>query len=243
MKNKMVSISEVFFVGHTTLNTLIKIMEDYKNYEILALSELLAESLDISKSLFILLKANQTAGLESMLRILFEKKVYIQYILEYDSERRANALRLSKSIEIDKVSKTIKNNWKEYRQFLEMDRQGYNNLELDLNLRELKKEYRKLYNHYPKNWYSDDPQKKSFYDLCKSLNLDAEYNLIFRLFSFEIHSKQGYDYLTYKPDENKVSLKEHELKDIPYETIVVSFLDKIIECISKRYEMGPIEKV
>lgn len=192
---------------------------------------------DLSKSILVLEENSQYAGLDTLMRLVFERYVYIAYILKDDSFRRANAYKLNyffvqKKL-LDNLLSSDKINGEESR----LDDRNVVSYEeyFKTQFDSYEKEYNSLYPHkLNKFWYNYDDKTKNFYVLCEKLGLLEEYNSLFRVTSFEVHATTGLKHFSYNRYAKDTQIEMTGYLD-GIDSIVIPTLKKIMNVLNNYF--------
>lgn len=192
---------------------------------------------DLSKSILVLEENSQYAGLDTLMRLVVERYVYIAYILKDDSFRRANAYKLNyffaqKNL-IDNLLSSDKINGEESR----LDDRNVVSYEeyFKTQFDPYEKEYNSLYPHkLNKYWYNNDNKTPNFYKLCKKLGLLEEYNFIFRVTSLEVHAIIGLKHFSYDRYAKDAKIEMTGYLD-GIDSIVIPTLEKIMKALNNYF--------
>ena len=164
-------------------------------------------------SLKTLLDANSYDSLDIIARTIFETHVYLNYILALNTKDRAMAY--AKSAELsefklyDRVTEETKVG-EELRGFI-----GKSITDIKAaNLKASNESYRdKLTSDYLKllntkrvstNWFNEDGKTGNFEQLCTKQGLRSEYELVYRMFSKDVHSNKALSRLRFSKNEVQV---------------------------------------
>lgn len=144
-------------------------------------------------SIVCLYENNLTAGCENITRSVFEGSTYLKYILKQHTTDRARGYFYSNKYKEVKLKNSLLDTGetgKSIRKFM-----NKNLSEISQDLQKLNTSYEeeiilnyKKYNGQKKVWYEHNGKQKNFLQLCISLDLQAEYQLLFKLFSDEVHA-------------------------------------------------------
>jgi hypothetical protein len=192
-------------------------------------------------SISILLKPKHTASVDSILRTLFENYVYLTFILDKDTEKRATSYAVAGKAEeylmYDMISEDS-NKGKKIRDFIGLNNSG------DLNRKYeqhgiSKEEINQTYltelgmSRLEQKWYNLYPELKltSFKKLSIYCDMEAQYNVVYRILSREVHGGDALHRFELK--SNFVGIKKTKHQDTKlHENIVKLFL---LESIRKIY--------
>ncbi|MDQ1005424.1 hypothetical protein QFZ28_006002 [Neobacillus niacini] len=161
---------------------------------------LLENLINHSKSIVILLENKHHSSLDSILRTVFENFVYLKFIFQKDTTRRARSYDYSNRIKIiglaEKLTEDSMDGVK-MREFLEMGK--------DTVLKEITKgiddEFKaNTINGYLKEigmqrkeqkWYNLDGKTNNLKAVCSQLDLLVQYDLLYPILSIETHGKNA----------------------------------------------------
>lgn len=212
------------------------------------------EVLRATQSIIILLNADNPSSVTTIVRKVFENRLYIQYLVEKDRETNLrarsyilnyykNQLNLANvTIRKDRVGTEIR------REF------GFNIDELNVTEKTIEKEIMKLENNYSDVlvyrkmkdiWYNLDGKTDSLEKLALKLKMRPHYELFYRLYSQDIHSSNSLKVVqaTEEVDElnrNLVYVSKHKegIEDIYLSLFATrNYLLEITEIILKHYKM------
>lgn len=212
------------------LNESLKItgilVDDYENKKDLfdfhdgAIVGLFETIIQKSEDIVFLLENKKYASIESLVRVVFETHIYLLYILSAHTENKGKAYSLSVKIdELDYFEKTIgdKEINVEIRKFLNLNKEdaikradellkdhpdSNTYQEYSENIR---KQYKNLFfwNKGKKvnRWYNANSKINNFSDLCKYIDKEVEYQLLYGLLSKDTHGKSALNTLQMQPHE------------------------------------------
>ncbi|UOQ47765.1 DUF5677 domain-containing protein [Gracilibacillus caseinilyticus] len=146
------------------------------------------------ESMILLIENKQDASIDTIARSVMENYVYLKVLLSDNNELLAQSYFVSKKYKEFKLYEMIKMPGKkgnEIRRLLdnpnidEMDNEA--NI---LNEDDLKEKYPDVFNKrfINQKWYNIDGKTKNFEQLCKKQGLQAEYEIMYKLLSNEVHS-------------------------------------------------------
>jgi len=214
-------------------------------YKDAVITGLIENILNHTKSIIILIENSHHTSLDSLLRTIFENYVHLRYILKDDSELRAKSYvystRLSEFQMIDKLKEQslIGRKIRDFvRVSLEQITQTYQS-KTDPSRRErIEKRYindigmKRL----EQKWYNLDGKTNSFKKLCKSLDLEAEYEIVYSILSKEVHGKDAVDKLEIQ--KYYVGVKNSDAKDTELHiSLLTLYLIELVRLIYKHYGM------
>lgn len=160
-----------------------------------------------------LLDSKSYDSLDMITRAIFENHVYLKYILTINTKDRATAY--AKSAEInefklfDRVTEETKVG-EELRGFIGKsiaDIKAVNISASNTSYRDqLTGDYLKLLNTTNINtqWFNEDGKTRNFEQLCIKQDLRSEYELVYRIFSKDVHSSKALSRLKFSKNEVKV---------------------------------------
>ncbi|QNK89422.1 hypothetical protein H7992_07080 [Sporosarcina sp. resist] len=176
--------------------------ESYLNKEDIVIIGLFIGIIKRSQSLLVLCESKYYSGTDSILRSIFESKVYLDFILKKHTKDRAKAYEYSLRIQ-------------HYKRIEWLQKQDENVLLSKMNLKkeslesfkpgdheEIKEEYFDLTKRYSKKekadyggskWYKVGGNIDTFEGLCESLGQDClmEYFIAFKTWSEEVHGRDA----------------------------------------------------
>ncbi|RKD75222.1 hypothetical protein ATL39_0920 [Sinobaca qinghaiensis] len=206
------------------------------------------------KSFKILIEAEASAGTDAIARTIMENHVYLKLLLKNPEFN----IRYGKSFLVANRVKQLKM----YEKFIEKSRSGekIRNLlgmsreefiegtgisDVKEKIEILEQDYAEVfrYREHKDNWYNLDKRTKSFEQLCnrKDIDMDVDYEVIYRYFSSEIHATNAGERIYAKEKE------ELEIKILPenYElqkAIVRSYLYDTITKVYEYYELNGLRQ-
>lgn len=146
-----------------------------------------------TSSIICLYENNKTAGSENITRSIFEGSTYLKYILKQHTQDRAKSYFYSNKFKEVKLKNSLLDTGetgKSIRKFMNKDL-----TDIDKDLQKLNTNYEdeiianyNKYNGKKKVWYEHNGKQKNFLQLCIALDLEAEYQLLFKIFSDEVHA-------------------------------------------------------
>lgn len=149
------------------------------------------------KSLIDLIENGNTSSLDTITRSLLESSAYLRLLISKENEIYARSYYLSiKLKEIDMLNKITANN-KVGRKIRALMKRSEKEIREELELFNIEEELIKLRESYADvlmkrkdkdSWYNLDGKTKNFEQLCIKLDMVAEYELLYRLLSKEVHS-------------------------------------------------------
>lgn len=175
---------------------------------------LLEEVLGKLKSLKILIENENFDSNDIVMRSAFEAYVYLFFILEDDTEKRARAYAYKNKVEEIKL----------FEQMTEGSRKGNairgylgitleevlaNNPQINSEyIIRIKEKYENLFSpkEMKKTWFDFDNKTKNFEQLCTKMGMEVEYNLIYRIFSKDVHSNRALSRLKFTEKEVSVGV-------------------------------------
>jgi len=201
-----------------------------------------------AKSLKILLENNHHSSIDSIVRTFFENYVYLKFILEEDSQKRATAYLYSLKVEDHLLFDQITNGdevGRSLRSYLGLTTEELKKDFLDtkkvFNLEEVEQMYLKELGMQRLNqkWYNLYTEKQSlnnFSKLCEKLGLIIEYKLIYSILSLETHGKDAMQKLEIEP--NFFSIKNPNSKNpVLCLNLTTSLLEKMTRELYITFEM------
>lgn len=223
---------------------------DVHDGAIIALFETIVQK---SEDIVFLLDNNKHASIESLVRVIFELHVYLLYILSDYTENRGAAYALNiKTDELDYFEKLIgdkKVNIK-IRKFLKLNKEDEIK-KVDKLVKEhsdsstyekygenIRKRYKELFfwNDGTKKvnrWYNANGKINNFSDLCKYVDREVEYQLLYGLLSKDVHGKSALNALQIKSDELNI-IEIHSDPDLVLSVLGQCLLDSSREVLKYR---------
>jgi len=204
---------------------------------------LLEDILGKIKSLNILIEAKSLDSIDVVMRSAFEGYVYLSYILKTDTKQRARAYAYKNEIEEIKLFEkmTEKNkSGKKIRDFLGQTREdvlSYNPQVTPEYIKDLHNKYENLFSpkEMKKNWFDFDNKTKNIEQLCIKLEMEVEYNLIYRLFPKDVHSSRALSRL--QVSEQKISVGTFEKDSYLHKSLASLFLMEIARAVLTYYDL------
>lgn len=214
----------------------------YKDAVVMGLLENL---LNHSKSMTILMKNSHHVSLDAILRTFFENYVYVKYILENDTEKKAVSYMYSNRIsEFQLVDKLMEQSLKGrklrdmLRISLEQIKDTYQSKTDPVRREQIESWYlnevgmRRL----EQKWYNIDGETRNFKALCSKMKLDAEYEFMYSILSTEVHGKDAVNNLDFQ--KYFVSVKQPNNKDTELHLAFTAlYLMEIVRLIYAHYGM------
>lgn len=163
-----------------------------------AIYGLFIELIRKTESIAYLAEVEKTGGINSILRSVFEIYIYLSFILEKDTKKRARAY--AKKWKVDQaflfdLLNGDSDDANEVRKFLGITKEefmhDYSEVFSSSDPEKWRKEFADIFPNQkkmPKQWYNFDGKTSNFYSLCKKLNMSAMYNTLFRVMSADTHS-------------------------------------------------------
>lgn len=178
-------------------------------------------------SIFTLYSVDKFTGCESIARSAFEAKVFLLYILERHTVDRAKAYHYSSKFKTIRLGKDLLDTGVKgvkIREFLNISLNEFKE-QFEVKLNEDIERVTEKYNEYigkNKNWYQYKGNNNNLRELCESLGIAIEYDLLFKFFSDETHSKDAANQFKITPvaEEEKIGLIEFNERNIDH---VISF--------------------
>lgn len=194
---------------------------DIEDYVILGLYDAMISRTD---SILTLYASDKIAGCESIARGILEARVFLLYIFDKHTKDRANAYFYSTKYKEIKLGQDILDEGQKGEKIREF---------LNISLEEFKQEFgekfsidkeriTEKYNQYvgrnKKTWYQYKDKNKNLRELCESLGIVEEYDVLFKIFSDEAHSKDAARQFNITPvfREQGIGLIEFSSKNIEY---------------------------
>lgn len=167
-------------------------------------------------------------GNSSLLRGIFEEGVYLEYILKDKTRNRTNAYVISSKLKFLKIHETAKGDTpigEAIRSMTGMEKENLEGVYRQItHIEKLKEEYKTLTGHdNPDKWYKDNNRINSLRDVCENLSMNqlAEYEIIYRLLSQEVHGKNSNSYFKIIENELVVANMEEEPLILPLMRVTV----------------------
>lgn len=161
------------------------------------------------KSMLILLDNNHHSSIDTILRIIFENYVYLKFILERDSAKRAKSYVYStkiKEIQLsDKLTEESLDGYK-IRKFLGVRKEEVLEKFTEAMDKDFKEDKINRYlneigmKRIEQKWYNIDGGTKNFKILCDKVGLSVEYNLIYSILSTETHGRDAIQNFWFQED-------------------------------------------
>ncbi|PAD67013.1 hypothetical protein CHH83_20820 [Bacillus sp. 7586-K] len=205
---------------------------------------LLEDMIGKTKSLVTLIQNQDYNVLAAITRMIFESHIYLKFILDKETVNRASSYFFSMKIdEIKLFDSLIEQSLvgREIRKFLSIDRTKF----LEQNSKHINEQYRRDVEHdYLKalnlkskkdKWYNYNGKIRSFRDLCKHLNMEKEYVLLYKTFSKEIHSQEALKYFSF--EKNMITVLEKQDNSELYTSSVSLFLIETVRAIYTYYDL------
>ena len=190
-------------------------------------------------ALKILLDANKLVSIDSITRDIFESYVYFKLLLTNERRLYAKSYMAAKEIsELTMYNKLIEDN-KNGRKLRELLNTSIERVNKDIGfnseekLKRISNIYTEVFEKRRKNqkWYNLDSKTQNLEQLCNKLDLFAEYNLVYRLLSAEVHASDVMKRWKFEP--NQVSVFEAiDNKDMNIKMINLFLLDATRELYS-----------
>jgi hypothetical protein len=212
------------------------------NYTDAVVLGLLENLINHSKSMVILLENKHHSSLDSILRTAFENFVYLKFIFQKDTARRANSYAVSTKIkEIGLMEDLTEDSMGGYkmREFLEMDKDAvskdlakgmddeYRSNTVNVYLKEIGMSWK------GQKWYNLDGKTKDLKTVCSQLDMSVEYKLIYSILSIETHAKNAIRNFNFR--ENRVDLINVMKNEELYINLNTLYLRESIELIYSHY--------
>lgn len=175
---------------------------------------LLEEIIGKIKSLEILVTKENFNAIDTIMRSTFEAYVYLMFILEKDTEKRAKAYAFKSKLDELKLFELYTGNdseGKSIRRFLNIPQEEILRLNSRITpeyINQYKEKYKNLYkpSEMKKKWYNFNGKTNNFEQLCKSIKKEEEYHLIYRFFSKDVHSSRALSRVRAKENEIQIGI-------------------------------------
>lgn len=177
--------------------------------------------IDKARSLNLLLENKYYAGNNTLLRSIFEEEIYLEYILKENTMNRTRAYIASSKLKAQKMLKTASKTNALGNKIREVTNLEISDLEKifsqvpEENITNLEKEYLDLTGETnPDKWYKEKNNVTSFRGVCEYLGVEhlANYEILYRLLSQEVHGKNSNSYFTIQDNQLVVEpLKEEPM--------------------------------
>lgn len=152
------------------------------------------KSIEIAKSISVLISSDSVAGVQSLIRVLIENLIQIRYITLEDSENRAKAYFINDELSVIRMLNAINEKGeygKKVRKFTgitKKEAKEYINTKVSPK-DTLLEEYNSLFHHEkPRTWYDFDGKTDSLEQLSRKTDTYPYYASFYRILSREIHS-------------------------------------------------------
>jgi hypothetical protein len=214
---------------------------DYDDAVILGLLENL---INHTKTLILLIEKEHYASIDTVLRTFFENYVYLQFVLEKDTDLRAKSYFYSTKMKEMNIFNSITEeslSGNKLRKFLGVEKEDIiNKFSKQFNSEKISS-ISKLYlvelgmQRPEQKWFNINGKFKSLKDVCASLELTVEYNLIYSTLSTETHAKDALKNFYF--EENRVNLLSNLKKDQIHTSLCELYLLNSVRLIYKYYEL------
>lgn len=184
-----------------------------------------------TKSLVLLIESRNYDASDLIARAIFESHVYLKFILETNEKDRARAYAYSSKISdiklLDRILEESKVG-KELRSFLGKTKEeieNENTKALDEQERQrITTQYLSLLGatKTKTNWFDFDGKTTSFEILCGKMNMMKEYELLYRIFSKDVHSNRALSRI--KAADNEIQIGNFDVDPKLHISLVSLFL-------------------
>lgn len=197
-----------------------------------------------TKSLIHLLDSQNYDASDLIARAIFESHVYLKFILEENEIQRAKAYAYGSKISDYKLLDRILEESKvgrELRDFLgkteEEIKKDHSNAMDDQERDRVTSEYLALLNakKTKTNWYDFDGKTTSFEILCGKMGMMKEYELLYRIFSKDVHSNRALARI--KASENEIQIGNFDVDPKLHISLVALFLMESARSVLGYYKL------
>ncbi|MER2130808.1 MAG: DUF5677 domain-containing protein [Carnobacterium inhibens] len=190
-----------------------------------------------------LIENKEYSGVEVLLRVVFEQKIYLDYICENDSINRGKAYFYNDQMSMIRMRNALLKKGepgKEIRKFLNMTADQIKVLSGQLNneegMKRLKNEFNSCFEHNkPRTWYDFNGHVNSFEGLCIYLKKGHEYDTIYRIFSRNVHGATGFSRFDFLGDILYLNQFQGVQNPQAFDRIASTLLKQSAEIVSKYY--------
>ncbi|WP_375200787.1 DUF5677 domain-containing protein [Lysinibacillus sp. RS11] len=245
--------------GEELLDKLLKRFngEKYLDFEDEVIIGLFSSIVKKSKSLIVLANEGSLIGTEAVMRSIFEARIYLIFILQKHTRERTKAYSLSAKIQIYKQTELMQKKLtaeamkqlgvtiEELERAKPTDYDKIRNEYLELTkrfekVRENKSKpgtfHEKTGDKTGEKWYKAGGDFNNFQDLCFELGYIAEYVIVFKTWSTEVHSRDA------KRVFNFASQSDLDFSTEGIYSWIISFVGEASLMIAKKYNV-PYTKI
>ncbi|MED3550128.1 DUF5677 domain-containing protein [Cytobacillus praedii] len=207
---------------------------------------LLEDMVGKTNSLIVLVESDNLNGTDALTRMIFENYVFIKFILEKDTKTRGesyvNSIRYN-NMKLFDLYTSSKESGEKVRQFLSVEKEKFIQKFPDLSDQQYRQKLKddflrplNLNSEKKLTWYNFNGKTNNFRKLCEHIGKEAEYLLLYKLYSSEVHATQALSYFKFK--ENYIEVFRKKSFDQKHHIDTVSnFLMDIIREIYGYYKL------
>lgn len=198
-----------------------------------------------SKSLRVLLEADNYDASDVITRSIFESHVYLKYILSADVEQRARLYAYSSQLSDFKLHDKITEETSvgsELRSFLGKTKQEIlqetANMPIESEREKITNKYLSLLNTDKTRtaWYNFDGKTSTFETLCLKMDMRKEYEILYRIFSKDVHANRALSRI--KAAEDVIQIGNFDIDPTLHISITSMFLMESSRSVLQYYNLN-----
>ena len=194
----------------------------------------------------LLIEEEKGTSIDIISRSLLESYVYFKLLLKKDRRLYAQSFWLARNIKGMEMMKKVLEKNRNGQKLRELLGRQLEDIERDMNIikaikkvSDLKNKYSNILNRRNEKqaWYNLDGKTRNFEQLCRKMNLYAEYELVYRILSNEVHSTNILDRWCFESNEVQVYTDN---KDIRLNKSLIKMF--LLEGVRELYEFYGLKK-
>ncbi|MEQ6378748.1 DUF5677 domain-containing protein [Bacillaceae bacterium S4-13-56] len=204
---------------------------------------LLENLINHSKSMLILLMQKHHVSIDTILRTIFENYVYLKFVLEKDTDKRAKSYGCSTKLkEIQLMDNLAEDSLRGHslREFLKIKKDDVSKLSKEMSETYKERVIDQYLNELgmkrlEQKWYNLNQNTKTLKKLCEDLDLTVEYELIYSILSTETHAKDAIQRFFF--EKNYIRILEVMKNELLYVSMAGLYLIESVRLIYTYYNL------
>lgn len=238
--------SEADLVTQTILENHFNMENSERQFDVhdAAIVGLFEDMVGKTNSLLVLLNNQSFNGADSLTRMIMENFIFLKFILQKDSINRAKSYFYSLKLRQIKLFNTLIEQslmGSELRKYLSLSidnlYEKFPKFADNSYLEDIETDFLDSLNHKDKNqkWYNVTGKINNFRALCKYLEYEKEYILLYQTFSSEVHALEAINYFKFERGFVEVYRKGGEINT--HVMVISNFLIEIIREMYTYYKL------